>query len=155
MPTGSEHVLKDNVKQTKRIKLDNVGKPGKKDVIEGINAQSISEIDFQLEVAEENVTLKKRRKKCKDKNEMDEMIFPQGNPMQLIAGIKFPSSAIGSALQFLEFCSAFEQVCTFLSKQCFWFISMVQIVIFSPWVFSFTLSQLYLWQHQSFLQKHV
>ena len=38
MPTGSEHVLKANVKQKKRRKLDNVGKPGKKDVIEGINA---------------------------------------------------------------------------------------------------------------------
>ena len=81
MPTGSEHVLKANVKQTKRRKLDNVGKPGKKDVIEGINAQSISETDFQLEVAEDNVTLKKRRKKCKDKNEMDEMILPQGKTM--------------------------------------------------------------------------
>lgn len=107
---GSEHVLKANVKQTKKRKSDNVGKPGKKDVIEGINAQSISETDFQLEVAEENVTLKKRRKKCKDKNEMDEMILPQGKPMQLIAGIEFPSSDVGSTLQFLEFCSAFEQV---------------------------------------------
>ena len=38
MPIGSEHVLKANVKQTKIRKLDNVGKPGKKDVIEGINA---------------------------------------------------------------------------------------------------------------------
>ena len=38
MPTGSEHVLKANVKQTKRRKLDNVGKTGKKDVIKGINA---------------------------------------------------------------------------------------------------------------------
>ena len=132
MPTGSEHVLKDNVKQTKKRKLDNAGKPRNKDVIEDINAQSISETYFHLEVAEENITLKKRRKKCKDKNEMDEMIFPQGNPMQLIAGIEFTSSAVGSGLQFLEFCSAFEQVCTFLPKLCFWFIYMVQILSFAP-----------------------
>ena len=38
MPMGSEHVLKDKVKQKKRRKLDNVGKTGKKDVIEGINS---------------------------------------------------------------------------------------------------------------------
>ena len=63
MPTGCEHVLKANVKQTKKRKLDNAGKPGNKDVIEDINAQSISETYFHLEVAEENITLKKRRKK--------------------------------------------------------------------------------------------
>lgn len=100
----SEHVLKANAKQTKKRKSDNIGKPVKKDIIRGINEQSITETDFQLEVAEEKVSLKKR------KNEMDEMILPQGKPMQLIAGIEFPSNDVGSALQFLEFCSAFEQV---------------------------------------------
>lgn len=108
IPTESEHILKVDVKQTKKRKSDNIDKPGKKDVIQGINDQSISVSDFQLEVAEEKVNLKK--KKRKDKNEMDEIILPQGKPMQLIAGIEFSSNDVGSALQFLEFCSAFEQV---------------------------------------------
>jgi hypothetical protein len=97
------------VKQTKKRKSDNIDKPGNKAVIKGIDEQSIAVSDFQLEVAEENVNLKKK-KKCKDKNEMDEIILPQGKPMQLIAGIEFLSNDVGSALQFLEFCSAFEQV---------------------------------------------
>lgn len=108
MPTESEHVLKVDVKQTKKRKSDKVDKPGKKDIMKGINDQSISVSDFQLEVADEKVNLKK--KKCKDKNEMDEIILPQGQPMQLIEGIEFSSNDVGSALQFLEFCSAFEQV---------------------------------------------
>ena len=82
--------------------------------IKGINDEPISVFDFQLEVVEAKVNLKK--KKCKDKKEMDEIIFPQGLPMQLIARIEFPSNDIGSALQFLEFCSAFEQVRTSYPK---------------------------------------
>ena len=93
---------------------NNIVKLGKKDVIKGINDQSISISDFQLEVAKEKLNLKK--KKCKDKKEMDEIIFPQGKPMQSIAGIEFSSNNVGSALQFLEFCSASEQVCTSYPK---------------------------------------
>ena len=46
MPTESEHVLKVDVKQTKKRKSDNIDKPGKKDVIRGINDQSILVSDF-------------------------------------------------------------------------------------------------------------
>ena len=114
MATESEHVLKVDVKQTKKRKSYNIDKPRKKDVIKGINDESIYVFDFQLDVAEAKVNLKK--KKCKDKKEMDEIILPQGLPMQLIARIEFSSNDIGSTLQFLEFCSAYEQVCTSYPK---------------------------------------
>ena len=60
--------------------------------------------------------------------------------MQLIEGIEFSSNDVGLALEILEFFSAFEQVCTFLSKMCFKFISMVQSENFESWRFSFILS---------------
>ena len=51
-----------------------------------ISRGSMINLFMYLIFSEEKLNLKK--KKCKDKKEMDEIIFPQGKPMQLITGIE-------------------------------------------------------------------
>ena len=52
-----------------------------------ISRGSMISLFLYLIFSEEKVNLKK--KKCKEKKDMDEIIFPQGKPMQLIVGIEF------------------------------------------------------------------
>eukprot|EP00250_Pteridium_aquilinum_P016636 c23209_g1_i1 orf=98-2620(+) len=40
----------------------------------------------------------------------EEIVLPQGEPLMMVAGLDFPSEAIGPALQLVEFCSAFNSV---------------------------------------------
>ncbi|XP_058088141.1 uncharacterized protein LOC131235057 isoform X2 [Magnolia sinica] len=43
-------------------------------------------------------------------NSSEDVTLPQGNELTTVAGIELPADDVGSALQFLEFCSAFGEV---------------------------------------------
>ncbi|KAI5072553.1 hypothetical protein GOP47_0012659 [Adiantum capillus-veneris] len=40
----------------------------------------------------------------------NEVVLPEGAPITMVAGMDFPTEAIGSAVQFVEFCFAFQSV---------------------------------------------
>lgn len=44
--------------------------------------------------------------------EEEEIVLPFGEPLMMVAGLDFPSEAIGPAAQLVEFCSAFQSVST-------------------------------------------
>lgn len=45
-----------------------------------------------------------------DEPEEEEAFLPEGTPLLTVAGVELPESAVGPALEFLEFCAAFYKV---------------------------------------------
>ena len=42
--------------------------------------------------------------------EEEEAVLPEGTPLLTVASVELPESAVGPALEFLEFCAAFYKV---------------------------------------------
>lgn len=48
---------------------------------------------------------------AREELEEKEALLPEGTPLLSVSGVELPESAVGPALEFLEFCSAFYKVC--------------------------------------------
>eukprot|EP01018_Ginkgo_biloba_P026437 Gb_14005 [translate_table: standard] len=108
-PIESGQVTKASAKQAKKRKSESTIASADNDAIKGNEQQSIIPNGSITGVTKEHA---RRRKKSKQILETEEIVLPQGEPMTFVAGIEFPADDVGSALQFLEFCSAFEQAST-------------------------------------------
>lgn len=48
--------------------------------------------------------------------EEEEVFLPEGTPLLTVAGVELPESAVGPALEFLEFCAAFYKVSGYIQR---------------------------------------
>lgn len=63
--------------------------------------------------------------------EEEEVFLPEGTPMLTVASVELPESAVGPALEFLEFCAAFYKVSGYGQRFCesffYWRIYFLQL----------------------------
>ncbi|KAH9315356.1 hypothetical protein KI387_023983, partial [Taxus chinensis] len=102
MPAESNHVPDAAERKSKKRKSDDTNSTEQKDALNDCVGQ-----------VEEKRCPNKNKKKRRSYIEEEEdvlVVLPQGKSMQSVAGMDFQANDVGQALQFLEFCSAFEQV---------------------------------------------
>lgn len=83
---------------------------GERKMSEVLNGKNIKESEAKPFRAPKRCKLKEI-KMISDEGVKVDITLPNANDLVNVGGIEFPADDVGSALQFLEFCNAFQQVC--------------------------------------------
>ncbi|XP_057824788.1 uncharacterized protein LOC131036819 [Cryptomeria japonica] len=111
--TGNEATAESNhgpdaaERKSKKQKSGSTISIENKNTVKGSEGQTITVTHRNKKIAEKDLNMKKHGI---PKEENVPIISPQGKLMSSVAGIELSAGDVGQALQFLEFCSAFEQV---------------------------------------------